>query len=286
MAALRVVKDRLDKVGLGTFCLELHSNKTKKSEVLSGLQRTANAQAGPVRPSDLHYEDHQRIRDNLNEYAAALRQPFHGTGLTPYEMLTEWVTADKYFADVKRPAPEIAFNDISSLTASQRAEAERTLLDLKDVLESLGDVTNSPWHGCSPPPILPGDDRQIDLSIKKLRESIEKVTSISAQIKDYCGVREATRVSDIDLSISAATIVAESQPVDRFVLINDTWNAPSNSATGLINDLQRFQAQREELHYYCEARLACKEYSTCVSTCKKRRPWPLLIWVPLEGHRQ
>ncbi|MCC6784483.1 MAG: DUF4011 domain-containing protein, partial [Planctomycetes bacterium] len=46
MAALEVVKRRLDKVGLGPFCLELHSNKTSKREVLDALRRaleTANA---------------------------------------------------------------------------------------------------------------------------------------------------------------------------------------------------------------------------------------------------
>ncbi len=34
MAALEVVKNRLDKCGLGDFCLELHSRKAKKREVL------------------------------------------------------------------------------------------------------------------------------------------------------------------------------------------------------------------------------------------------------------
>jgi hypothetical protein len=40
MAALDVVKRRLDNVGLGDTCLELHSNKTRKREVLQELKRT------------------------------------------------------------------------------------------------------------------------------------------------------------------------------------------------------------------------------------------------------
>ncbi|NYV27734.1 DUF3320 domain-containing protein [Streptobacillus felis] len=38
MAALNVVENRLDKVGLGPFCLELHSNKTNKTTVLKQLE--------------------------------------------------------------------------------------------------------------------------------------------------------------------------------------------------------------------------------------------------------
>ena len=39
-AALSVVKKRLDGLGLGEFCLELHSNKTNKADVLQKLLST------------------------------------------------------------------------------------------------------------------------------------------------------------------------------------------------------------------------------------------------------
>ena len=37
MAALSVVQRRLDQIGLALFCLELHSNKTRKKDVLNQL---------------------------------------------------------------------------------------------------------------------------------------------------------------------------------------------------------------------------------------------------------
>jgi hypothetical protein len=40
MAALDVVKRRLDQAGVGDACLELHSNKSNKRSVLAELQRT------------------------------------------------------------------------------------------------------------------------------------------------------------------------------------------------------------------------------------------------------
>lgn len=42
MAALNVVQERLEKIGLGDFALELHSNKTKKSVVLEKLDHNLN----------------------------------------------------------------------------------------------------------------------------------------------------------------------------------------------------------------------------------------------------
>jgi predicted ATP-dependent serine protease len=39
MAALEVVKKRLDEAGLGEFCLELHSTKARKQDALESLRK-------------------------------------------------------------------------------------------------------------------------------------------------------------------------------------------------------------------------------------------------------
>lgn len=41
MAALSVVKNRLEEIGIGDFCLELHSDKTDKKAVLENLRKTS-----------------------------------------------------------------------------------------------------------------------------------------------------------------------------------------------------------------------------------------------------
>jgi hypothetical protein len=50
LAALEVVKRRLEAVGLGELCLELHSNKASKKEVAAELARTL-ALGRPKSPS-------------------------------------------------------------------------------------------------------------------------------------------------------------------------------------------------------------------------------------------
>jgi hypothetical protein len=50
MAALSVVHDRLQKVGLGDLCLEIHSRAANKKVFLEELARTLNAgRAAPER---------------------------------------------------------------------------------------------------------------------------------------------------------------------------------------------------------------------------------------------
>ena len=48
MAALEVVKSRLDAIGLGVACLELHSNKSNKRDVLDELDKTLRDRVCPL----------------------------------------------------------------------------------------------------------------------------------------------------------------------------------------------------------------------------------------------
>lgn len=83
-AALEVVHRRLRDIGLGQFCLQLHSNKAKKVEVLDQL-RTAWSCASQSRVSEWQAEAERLkvIRDRLNYVVNALHRP-RRNGLTAH----------------------------------------------------------------------------------------------------------------------------------------------------------------------------------------------------------
>lgn len=87
MAALEVVHRRLANIGLGPFCLELHSSKARKSEVLQQLGRAL--ELGGQRTSDEWNREAERLavlRQELNGLVEALHQR-HGNGLTVYDAI-------------------------------------------------------------------------------------------------------------------------------------------------------------------------------------------------------
>lgn len=87
MAALEVVHRRLANIGLGPFCLELHSSKARKSEVLQQLGRAL--ELGGQRSSDEWNREAERLaalRQELNGLVQALHQR-HGNGLTVYDAI-------------------------------------------------------------------------------------------------------------------------------------------------------------------------------------------------------
>ncbi len=87
IAALDVVYRRLREVGLGEFCLELHSNKARKLDVLAQLQ-SAWASSGQTDPEQWRVEAEKlkRLRDALNDYVDRLHQR-HRNGMSLFDAI-------------------------------------------------------------------------------------------------------------------------------------------------------------------------------------------------------
>ncbi|WP_274362793.1 DUF3320 domain-containing protein [Paenibacillus thermotolerans] len=103
MAALTVVQKRLESIGLGPFCLELHSNKSKKKAVLEQLR--LSLEAGQTAPPEEWRRQADRLaeaRQSLNAFVESLHRK-RETGVSLYEALT--------FYDRVKEAPEVAAFD-------------------------------------------------------------------------------------------------------------------------------------------------------------------------------
>ncbi|MDD1507686.1 DUF3320 domain-containing protein [Pseudomonas sp. CNPSo 3701] len=87
IAALDVVYRRLREIGLGEFCLELHSSKARKTDVLAQLQSAWEAK-GHVDSAAWEVEAQRlaTLRDSLNIYVERLHRR-HRNGYTIYDAI-------------------------------------------------------------------------------------------------------------------------------------------------------------------------------------------------------
>jgi len=84
IAALEVVYRRLREVGLGNFCLELHSNKARKADIINQLNVAWNS-CGTDSPEQWAAKAKQlkKLRDDLNRYVQRLHHR-HPNGLSVF----------------------------------------------------------------------------------------------------------------------------------------------------------------------------------------------------------
>jgi hypothetical protein len=183
-AALEVVKTRLDGAGLGSYVLELHSHKATRKEVARALDAAVRERPRPgpqLSASELAGAE-QRRRD-LSAYATAVNESREPLGRSLHWALGRCAQLDGI---PKAPLPELIQVDLTApklaqildgarsialawgpvsrgnaflwreladaaVTLRRQAELERTLEDLDDALDALGECRRSraapswPW---------------------------------------------------------------------------------------------------------------------------------------------
>lgn len=92
-AALDVVYNRLEKIGIAPFCLELHSNKVRKSYVLDQLRTASEVKSHLEAGGDYEkaLEDIASKRKELDFYVDELHK-MHECGMTLYELINVYAS--------------------------------------------------------------------------------------------------------------------------------------------------------------------------------------------------
>ncbi|MEN8217935.1 MAG: DUF4011 domain-containing protein, partial [Pseudomonadota bacterium] len=150
-AALDVVRSRLDQVGLGEFCLELHSHKTQKAELHADLNKRLNQEYCDVS---------QSVRDELS---AQKRQ------LLAYSQIMNSVVGPnderiyEIFWAVERLRSELGDERLhfEVVTHSEFNYKINKLTELGQEYESLSNEAIQHWQGFKPIQIWPGDEETI-----------------------------------------------------------------------------------------------------------------------------
>lgn len=139
MAALEVVERRLDNLGIGDFCLELHSNKAVKKNVLDQLKRGLEINKSLFDTEyDKKIEDIRGMRARLDAYVRALhkRRPF---GKSMREMID-------YYEQVPDCGKELRFErDFAAALTQSELNNQRYLL------ERLAAAGKAVGHPCGHP---------------------------------------------------------------------------------------------------------------------------------------
>ncbi len=145
MAALEVVKRRLDDVGLGSACLELHSHKANKKTVLAELALSLNPSLLPGNQVEQEGELYVQSRERLNSYTEAVNTPIKQSGLTPYQALGHLLQLQRQYADVT--LPKIDFKGYHDCSQTEYFRLKALVDELAAVLKTVGAPLRHPFWG-------------------------------------------------------------------------------------------------------------------------------------------
>ena len=145
MAALEVVKRRLDQVGLGDAVLELHSHKTNKKVVLQELERTLNLGRPVLGRVDDDIQTFTGLRDRLNAYCDAINRPILNSGIAPVEAIGKYLRLGAEAPSL----PRLNFAAMREWDGAQYRAQRLRVEELQKRLEATGIPKNNPFWGVS-----------------------------------------------------------------------------------------------------------------------------------------
>ena len=141
IAALDVVKSRLDKNGFAPFCLELHSNKINRKRVIDELINTLEYNyTGDYDEGSLSKlaSDIKSLKTYTNE----LHTPVGTLNYKPFDAI------GTVLRNSSIPDFEYIFDDYNNWNLEKFSYCKHLFKDIKEILQRLGQPQFFPWYGC------------------------------------------------------------------------------------------------------------------------------------------
>ncbi|EOX7555565.1 AAA domain-containing protein, partial [Acinetobacter baumannii] len=247
MAALEVVYRRLTQIGLSELCLQLHSSKSQKMEVLDQLRERAQKNNDPyflsAQPKTTEWQKLSdrliQTRDELNQHVKNLHTS-HAIGWSLYAAMSDEL---RY-----RDTPHLRFPDISiaALTAEKRELMSETVtqaVSLRQLVnENAKDVLNGFAEGLAEPIWSLAWQEQYQMLQDQLVEQIQRLQNSVSTWQEVFGFDVKQNLSQVknDISIfKALSDLVQQTDLKLLSVVKDLNLGTITQAKQIVQDLRQ-----------------------------------------------
>lgn len=249
-AALEVVRQRMHAIGLGNYCLEVHSTKAQKSSVLEQL-------ATAWRERNIVTEEHwtaaaselKRRRDQLNKLVSALHRR-RANGMTAYEAFGRVIADRERFPDVGLTWPAGTVHSSEDL-----ARMREICSDIRTALEAVGDPVHHPLKGIEQTKWSPAWVQSFQQLVDHLHLALQEVRTAADDLVLSIGLDGA--VGDDGLLpqlIKLVSLMLHADAVDGSLLLSADAPERVNALYDLADTIGRLNEKNSQLSIQYELR--------------------------------
>ena len=224
LAALEVVKRRLDEMGFGPFCLELHSHKTRKQALYDSLRERLALRASRLPESLERIRGNLMIkRDELTDYVAQIREPVGALGWSASRILFK-------AGDARRKAGALAHvvkvsKNFNALDVDEDGyeRARRRLAALADAADVLAcHPIDHSWSGVSSEKVLELDLHDVVAAGRRWEKTLRDLDDALCMLRRVIDVGQ---LSD-DALYASARIACDS--IDVLAAVDDAFSTAAD----------------------------------------------------------
>lgn len=244
MAALEVVKRRLDQSGVGDACLELHSNKANKRILLEELKRVWELGSPRGEFPDELVENLTEVRDSLNAHPARLHKIHEPSGLSAYQVIGQLVRLRQ---NGQKPT-DFSLHQYETWSNNDLTKRLSLVREIIERIEDIGLPSDHPWRGVGRESILPGEIERLIPKITNIYNQISEYHASLGKISQRIGLKNAPDAFEEVNNIVEISRVIEEAPVFGEDALNATeWSASLPEINILIKQGLEYQHGYREI---------------------------------------
>ena len=236
MAALDVVKRRLDNCYIGDSVLELHSHKANKKSVLSSLESTL-MQYAPITPE--RSDDIDRLvslRNRLDKYCQAINESIANTEVSYHDALGYSSQLERIIIEAgieTDDLPHIYFD----LNVWNKSYYLSSLTKITETVEYLAEH-NAPslqlFSSTSLTDYSPSDDKLAQKLVSKLKSTQREIITQIAGIHSQAGYSEPMiDYTDCVSILEGLSLIANRPKLEGIDVSSSTWESQGDIILGL-----------------------------------------------------
>lgn len=241
MAALEVVKRRLDECHLGDAVLELHSQRATKTSVLKELARSLE-QGKPLNgQGEQDIKNLQVVQASLNAYCAVVAQPVGHSGLPFGDVLGRYMK-------LAREWPALTPLDFAPMrlwSSETFAEHRESLLRLGLQLHEMGRPDNSLFWGSSRTYFTPIEEASANAALNRALALLAQLQSSAGAVSQRLMLAPPVTGQDVAGACRAARRAEAAPPLRGLQLASPDWLLRKDALFTLLAAGQAMSALRQ-----------------------------------------
>ncbi|WP_349317275.1 DUF3320 domain-containing protein [Chitinophaga sp. MM2321] len=201
MAALEVVKRRLDNIQLGEACLELHSHKANKKELHQELRRVLELGRPTIQQLQEEVLLLGNYKNELNEYCLSVNAPIAQSGLSVHQVIGYLLRINEETAGMELPVINIP--GVASWDAAAMNKAAGLAQRIQACLQDTGIPSAHTFRGSRLTVLLPHEQEALLRLLKETAASLQELEQTTAGIAQKMGItvpldaRECEQLADV-----------------------------------------------------------------------------------------
>ncbi|ESP94675.1 DUF3320 domain-containing protein [Pseudoalteromonas luteoviolacea] len=237
MAALEVVKTRLDEAHLGFAVLELHSHKSTKKAVLTSISKSLQQGKPQIVDRDRELTELTTTKSLLDSYAKEVRIPILKSKINYIGALGKLMQLEE--KQTGTPIPLIPFSVFSNWTDETYSNVLKIVDELTLQLKQLGEPANHPFSMSTRKDFSPALHQELSEVILALQGEVSRLASQGQKVADSLQVDIPICLKTISNLIYTANWLSDVPDLQGVKVDNTVWVSDEQKITRGLEIMDR-----------------------------------------------